>query len=73
MGNDHTENCEIGRGVRQGCLLSPILFSIYVERMMLEAMDGLEEGISVGGELIRDVRFADDQAMLGSTERGLQR
>ena len=69
----NTENCEIGRGVRQGCLLSPTLFSIFVERMMLEAINGLEEGISVGGELIRDVRFADDQAMLGSTERGLQK
>ena len=48
LGNDHTENCEVGRGVRQGCLLSPILFSIYVERMMLEAMDSLEEGVLVG-------------------------
>ena len=67
------QNCDVGRGVRQGCLLSPILFSIYVERMMLEAMDSLEEGVLVGGELIRDVRFADDQAMLGSTESGLQK
>jgi hypothetical protein len=62
----------IGRGVRQGCLLSPLLFSIYAEAMMLEAMEGIEEGVIVSGERIKDVRFADDQAMVAGTEQGLQ-
>ena len=40
---------------------------------MLEAMAEIEEGVLVGGELIKDVRFADDQGMLASTEHGLQK
>src|SRR6478609_3273315 len=62
----------IGRGVRQGCPLSPLLFSIYAEMMIKEALENVEKGIRVGGELIKDVKYADDQGMVANTKTGLQ-
>ena len=39
----------IGRGVRQGCPLSPLRFSIYAEAMIIETLEGNKEGVMVGG------------------------
>ena len=50
----------IGRGVRQGCPLSPLLFSIYAEIMMMEVLEGMKEGVSAGGVLNSDIRIAND-------------
>ena len=36
-------------------------------------MEGIEEGIKIGGKLIKDVRFADDQGMIAKNEKGLQK
>ena len=40
---------------------------------MIEAMENSEEGIVVGGQVVGDVRFADDQGMVSSSEDGFQR
>ena len=61
---EFSDEGEIGRGVRQGCSLSPLLFNSYAEAMMVEAMEGIEEGIKIGRKLIKDVRFADDKDMI---------
>ena len=41
--------------------------------MMKEALEESDEGITIGGNIIKDIRFADDQAMIAHTEDGLQR
>ena len=56
-----------------GRCMPPLMFTIYAEAMILEAMEGIEEGIKVGGKLLQDVRFADDQGMVASTESSLQK
>lgn len=62
----------MGRGVRQGCSLSPVLFNIYSGPMVREAISDFKEEIKVGSKLVKAVRFDDDIAFISSTEEGLQ-
>ena len=60
-GHGTTDWFQIGKGVRQGCLLPPCLFSLYAEYIMRNA--GLEEaqaGIKIAGRNINNLRYADD-------------
>ena len=49
---------------------SPAVLNIC-EMMMKETLENVEEGIRVGGKLIKDVKYADDQRMVANTEAGL--
>lgn len=60
---EHSDCFGIEKGVRQGCILSPHLFSIYTEQLMREA-DIEDMGIRIGGRNITDLRYADDTALL---------
>ena len=63
---------QIGKGVRQGCILSPCLFNLYAEYIMRNA--GLEEaqaGIKIAGRNINNLRYADDTTLMAESEEPL--
>ena len=60
-GHGTTDWFQIGKGVRQGCILSPCLFNLYAEYIMRNA--GLEEaqaGIKIAGKNLNNLRYADE-------------
>ena len=70
---DHgeTNSAEIGRGVRQGCCISPILFNLYGEWLAKEALDGVGD-FMIGGRVINTIKYADDLVLLAKNEETLQ-
>ena len=56
-----TDWFQIGKGVRQGCILSPCLFNLYAEYIMRHAgLDEAQAGIKIAGRNIINLRYADD-------------
>ena len=68
IGEDVTEGSEIGRGVRQGCCLSPTLFNIYLENIVKNCFQG-KGGMLIGWRKIKCIRFGDDMALLAEDEK----
>uniref|UniRef100_A0A8B9WVE4 RNA-directed DNA polymerase n=1 Tax=Bos mutus grunniens TaxID=30521 RepID=A0A8B9WVE4_BOSMU len=72
-GNGTTDWFQIGKGVCQGCILSPCLFNFYAEYIMRNA--GLEEaqdGIKIAGRNINNLRYADDTTLMAESEEELK-
>ena len=72
-GHGTTDWFQIGKGVRQGCILSPCLFNLYAEYILANA--GLEEvqaGIKIAGRSINNRRYADDTTLMGESEEELK-
>ena len=72
-GHGTTDWFQIGRGVCQGCILSPCLFNLYAEYIMRNA--GLEEaqaGIKIARRNINNLRYADDPTLMAESEEELK-
>ena len=72
-GHGTTQCFQIGKGVCQGCILSPCLFNLYSEYTMRNA--GLEEaqaGIKIAGRNINNLRYADDTTLMAESEEELK-
>ena len=68
-----TDWFQIGKGVRQGCILSPCLFNLYADYIMRNA--GLNEsqaGIKIAGKNINNLRYADDTTLMAQSEEELK-
>ena len=68
-GHETTDWFQIGKGVRQGCILSPCLFNLHAEHILRNA--GLEEtqaGIKIAGRNVNNLRYADDTTLMAERE-----
>ena len=72
-GHGTTDWFQTGKGVRQGCILSPCLFNLYAEYITRDA--GVEEaqaGIKIAGRNINHLRYADDTTLMAESEEELK-
>ena len=69
-----TDWFQIGKGVRQGCILSPCLFNLYAEYIRRNAgLDEVQAGIKITGRGINNLSYADDTTLMAESEEELKR
>ena len=72
-GHGTTDWFQIGKGVRQGCILSPCLFHFYAEYIMRNAgLEKAQAGIKTAGRNINNLRYADDTTLMAESEEELK-
>ena len=72
-GHGTTDWFQIGKGVQQGCILSPCLFNLYTEYNTQNArLDEAQAGIRIAGRNINNLGYADDTTLMAESEEGLK-
>ena len=72
-GHETTDWLQIGKRVRQGCILSPCLFNLYVEYIMRNArLDETQAEIKIARRNINNLRYADDTTLMAESEEELK-
>ena len=73
IGHGTTDWFQIGKGVSQGCILSPCLFNLYAEYIMRNAgLDEAQAGIKIARRSINNLRYADDTTLMVESEEELK-
>ena len=68
-GHGTTNWFQIGKGVRQGCILSPCFLNLYSEYIMRNAgLDEAQAGIKIAGRSINNLRYTDDTTLMAESE-----
>ena len=68
-GHGTTDWFQIGKGVHQGCILSPCLFNLYAEHIMRHArLEEAQAGIKIAGRNINNLRYTDDTTLMAESE-----
>ena len=71
-GHGTTDWFQIGKGVHQGCILSPCLFNLYAEYIMRNpGQDEAQAGIKIAGRNINNLRYAEDTFLMSESEEEL--
>ena len=72
-GYGKTDWFQIGKGVCQGCILSPCLFNFYAEYMRNAGLEEAQAGIKIAKSNINNLRYADDTTLMAESEEALKR
>ena len=73
IGHGTTNWFQIGKGVRQGCILSPCLFNFYAEYIMRNSgLDEAQAGIKIAGRNVNNLRYADDTTPMTESKEALK-
>ena len=72
-GHGTTDWFQRGKGVREGCILSPCLFNLYTEYIMRNTvLEEAQAGIKMAGRNINNLRYADDTTLMAESEEELK-